>query len=574
MTHDSDTAQATSGLGGLRLILGFAQGVAWFLLYTARVTGSWPANDPWVIGVLSLATAFLVPTILVGVGQMRPATLAAWIASVIAFISFAVWHSIARQGAPGAAMSGEIAGLIAIVLFVAYHLAAAADADRRFVARYETYFDVAWKNGVQLSLSLAFVGALWLLLYLGAALFSLIKIEAVRELIQEEWFAYPVTTTMFALAVHVTDVRVGLINGIRAVALALLSWLLPVMTFLGAAFLLTLPAVGLAPLWATGSATALLLGAAATLVILINAAYQSGEHERTHKALELSARVAGAVLVPLVAIAAYAVWLRVEQHGLTPERVTALAILAIAACYAGGYGLAAVLPGRWFKALESTNVLAAVVVVVIIVAGLSPAGDPARLSVNDQLRRLQAGLETPETFDYSFLRFESARYGRDALKALAEDKSNPRAQAIAARAEAALKSDSAVPAVKETPQREYMARIEVRPKGSALPESFATQNWPGTAVSPQRCAQEPCRAHLLDLDGDAKAEILLEHPSQIDVYQASPTGAWRSIGYFYTTQCGTHLPTFLESGPLQVVPPKMGELSVNGMRLRLQGCPG
>ncbi|MFY0057026.1 hypothetical protein ABTP94_18390, partial [Acinetobacter baumannii] len=89
-------------------------------------------------------------------------------------------------------------------------------------------FDVAWKAGVQLALSLGFTLAFWLLLQLGAALFHVIGVKALSSLIGEAWFAIPVTCLAFALAVQLTDVRDGLIRGVRTVALMLLSWLLPV----------------------------------------------------------------------------------------------------------------------------------------------------------------------------------------------------------------------------------------------------------------------------------------------------------------------------------------------------------
>src|SRR5579862_9521094 len=47
------------------------------------------------------------------------------------------------------------------------------------------YFDISWNLGVQVALALLFVGALWLLLWLGASLFELIKIDVLRELIKK-----------------------------------------------------------------------------------------------------------------------------------------------------------------------------------------------------------------------------------------------------------------------------------------------------------------------------------------------------------------------------------------------------
>jgi len=99
----------------------------------------------------------------------------------------------------------------------------AAKAAGKPVAPYADYFDLVGTNLVRLFLSLAFTGAFWLLLFLAGALFKLIGIDFVAELIGKPWFALPASGAMFAAAVQLTDVRHGLIRGIRTVALTLLS---------------------------------------------------------------------------------------------------------------------------------------------------------------------------------------------------------------------------------------------------------------------------------------------------------------------------------------------------------------
>src|SRR5690606_40389906 len=69
----------------------------------------------------------------------------------------------------------------------------------------------------------------------------------------------------------------------------------------------------------------------------------------------------------------------------TPLFRSAAAALLVA-IYAGGYAFAAVRPGPWMRPLEPTNVIAAVATLAVILALFSPLADPARLSVNDQMR--------------------------------------------------------------------------------------------------------------------------------------------------------------------------------------------
>src|SRR4029077_12012456 len=154
------------------------------------------------------------------------------------------------------------------------------DAERKFMASYPTHFDVAWKLAVQVALSAVFVGVFWLVLWLGANLFELINLGFLRRLIEHRWFAIPATTLATAAALHVTDVRAGLVRGVRTLLLVLMSWLLPVMTLIAAGFIAGLFVTGLEPLWQTQHAAALLLIAAAVLIILINATYQDGDPGR------------------------------------------------------------------------------------------------------------------------------------------------------------------------------------------------------------------------------------------------------------------------------------------------------
>src|SRR6185503_4031232 len=96
----------------------------------------------------------------------------------------------------------------------------------------------------------------------------------------------------------------------------------------------------------TRNATMILLAASAALVVLINAAYQDGALERpAAPVLRVASALAVIALVPIVALAAYALALRAAQHGWTPDRIFALAAIVAAACYALGYLIALIRSG-------------------------------------------------------------------------------------------------------------------------------------------------------------------------------------------------------------------------------------
>ncbi|MCI3131026.1 DUF4153 domain-containing protein [Phenylobacterium aquaticum] len=489
MFGDLEGAEPTREEALTRIGIGFAQGL---LLYGLTEWGKHLGDQRGLnalFGALIL-TAVLIPVAAQGaINRMKQLTLTRWLVGAgltLAFLgAYGSWcaEKIGSDHVP----SGLLFLASAVGLFIAHQLIAAAQLGRRWFADYHRYFDGAWKDGVRLVLAVLFVAALWILLALGAALFKLIGIRLIGDIIDKPWFAFPATTTFFAIAIHITDVRAGLVRGIRTVALTLLSWLSPVMALIGAGFLAALPFTGLAPLWATKSAAGILLSAAAALIVLTNAAYQEGEENAYPPlALKWTARLTALLILPLVVIAAYGVVLRIGQYGLTPERILAAACVLVGLCYGGGYAFAACWPKSWMTPLERTNIATAHVVIAVLLALFSPIADPSRLSVGDQVHRLDAGKVTPDKFDYRFLRFDAGRYGADALGKLAARKGSARDLDIATRARAAQKVESRYDAP-PVAQPDRSAAMKVV-GGGELPVSFLTRPGP-TALTPLSAAK-------------------------------------------------------------------------------------
>ncbi|WP_298128072.1 DUF4153 domain-containing protein [Brevundimonas sp.] len=575
----AEMGAGAAGLAPLRLAVGLIQGAALYGLYRAGADTVWPATEPRLFGPLLLVALFLPVVVLGGLGRLRTPTLLIW--TVVAGTALALlgWHDVARQAAERLNepfLSPPTLAFLAVALFIAHHLLVPADQERRPIAAFARYFDVAWKAGVQLALSIGFTGALWLLLFLGAGLFGLIGIRAFGDLLSEEWFAIPVTTLTFALAVHLTDVRDGLIRGVRSVALMLLSWLLPVIAGLTGAFLLALPFTGLEGLWNQGSATALMLVAAAALIVLINAAYQDGTPEtRPPAVLRWAAMAGGVLLVPLIGVAAWGLALRVGQHGLTPDRITAAACVLVGAVHAAGYAWAAAASlrgGAWMKPLERTNLLGAVTAAGLIVALFSPVLDPARLSVMDQTARLARGDVKPADFDFAFLRFESGRVGEAALARLAASRDAETARL--AKAAQVAEDQGVLRGESETPPRR--PDIAAWPRGATLPEGFLDE----VRVGDPRwnCERNDCLAEARDLDGDGTPEVLLATPYNLALFARDPDGVWAHEGDWPFAICRPrdNRPDprqLMRSGQLEARDARWPDLMAGGLRLSLNSGP-
>ena len=587
--HDQTGRASLYGARGLavaRLSIGLVQGLLLYALYrsgSAHDALTWPATHPPLFGALILAVAFTPVMLLAGVGRLSVRGLAAWGLIAAAMLMLLGWHDAAQQVRESfypPYLRFPVIAFAAAALFIAHHLIVPAVGALRWIADFDDYFDTAWKAGVQLALSLGFTGAFWLLLFLGAALFRVIGLDFLSDLIGEEWFSIPVTCLVFATAVQLTDVRSGLIRGVRTVALMLLSWLLLVITVLVAGFLLALPFTGLDGLWKTGSATALVLSAAAALIILINTAYQDGREDNLPPVvLRVTVRVAAVLLTPLILIALWGLSLRIGQHGLTPDRIIASACALVGLAYALGYGLAALIPfvrpTAWMKPLERTNVVAAVLQVALIVALFSPLADPARMSVADQMTRLERGRIAPDKFDYRFLRFDSGKAGRAALTRLAAS-SNP-AIADQARKAKAVDSRYNMEEAQVTPLRTPV--IASWPVGARLPEGFVIPIDEEDQRANCRAADD-CVATAMDLNGDDKVEIVLANSFVATLY-ADQAGVWVRQGLYNLITCDhsgkrPDVRDLIKSGKLTPTPSPWPDLSADGQTLvvNAERCPG
>lgn len=578
MTETTHQDTGRTGLGGasglftIRLATGLVQGLALYLLYLAADKNAWPETQPAMFGALALAAGYGPVVVLAAAGRIKLAALALWTGVAALVLALLGAHDVARQAAEAFRqapfLSFPVLAFGAAALFIAHHLIVPAIRERRWIVDYPEYFDVAWKAGVQLALSLGFTGAFWVLLHLGAALFKMIGLSFLQDILREAWFSIPVTVLIFATAVQLTDVRDGLIRGVRTVALMLLSWLLLVITVLVGGFLAALPFTGLDGLWETRSATALVLSAAAALIVLINTAYQDGRPDNLPPVvLKYGVRIASVLIAPLVILALWGLALRIGQHGLTPDRIIAAACALVGAVYGVGYLLAAAKPGGWMKPLERTNVVAAVLSVLVILALFSPLADPARMSVKDQIARLERGAVSARDFDYDFLRFESGKVGTESLDGLT--RSGDAETARLARAAKARTYPAGAPSLERD---ELIAGIRIRPApGQTIPTSFMAQ------LDQQEdliYACRPCTARLLDLNGDGREDLLVASNRNVTAYRLDETGQWRRLAR-YTTDCVTNadkLETDISKGVV-TAPATLPDLIVGGVRLQVQPDP-
>lgn len=330
----------------------------------------------------------------------------------------------------------------------------------------------AWTNVVIWCAAWLFVGIVWLLVWLLSALFQLIGIDFIHDVIDDAWFAHMLTGGAFGGAVGLLRERDRIVGTLRRVVTAILSVLAPVLGVGLLIFLLALPFTGLAPLWeATKSTTPILLVCVIGALILANAVIgDSEEDEGKSPPLRYGAMALAAAMLPLALIAAVSTGLRINQYGLTPDRLWAVVFTMIATAYGLAY-LVALARRRldWGEAVRPANLRLAIGLGVLALLLSTPLLSFGAISARDQLARLESGRTTADQFDWAALRFDFGPAGKRALERL---KATAAAPIRAKAAEALAATDRWVLADKARTvdaRAGFADRVTIFPAKVALP---------------------------------------------------------------------------------------------------------
>lgn len=556
----------------LRLLVGIGFGLLiGYLFETMPKDGGRDAPEIWrenTIAIFGL-TAFVFWA---GLGVMRRYTLAIWGLVSAAIVFFMINHGNVNGVDNGAIASPHMVWIVPF-LFISHELVSSADLARKPIAPYETYFDEAWKRGVQLQLSLIFTGVFWLIMVLGAKLLEIIGFKWLGDLIEEPWFWWPASGAAMAVSVHLGDVQPKLLSNFRNLVLSIFSWLLIIIVLIGGIFAVSLLFTGLKPLWDTKAATASLLGACVFLVLLINATYQNGENS-INIVLKWAVRIATFETAIFALIAAYSLWLRIDQYGFTTERVFASVGVIIASAYGIAYSISNFVPlksAQFMPNIKNTNIGLAFLKVMVFFCILTPIADPERLSVNSQINHLLAGKTEISKFDWNYLRFQSGRYGKKGLERLKKDK-NP---VIAKKAEewAAMeekKWDKDVYVNKSTETAPRMDGFALVNGSKPLPPEFLNGKFvayvPGTFGCLDVNSQEKCNTKVMDLNNDGTDEIVFSSGWNISFFKKSESG-WIYVNSVATMNNAQELA--FKNGDVKAIQPQWLDMEIGGERLKM-----
>lgn len=413
----------------------------------------WPLR-PWLLAGLLGVAGLLIFSV---AGDQGPDTRVAWKAALTALLFFAplafaftlererwkeplvfaaivgavmagiAWRAVAAGEEAADPQFGFMAGVIATGL--ALPLFQAGFQRSRWATPYRAVHAQVWSDAICAAGSLAFVGASWLMLFLLAELFHLLKLDILKHLIDDAWFGWTWSGAAFGAALGVLRNELGIIGTLRKVVMTVLSLLAVPLAAGLSLFLVAMVVSGPEVLWqATRSATPVLLSCAAGAWVLANAILRDEDSAMSGNRV---LRIAGLVLVlsilPLTVFAAVSMGTRIAQRGLSPERLWGLIAIAVAVAYGLAWLVAVVRgwkAGEWRERVRRANLHLAVVICVIALFLALPILDFGAISARQQLARLASGKVSADKFDYEALRWDFGAAGRRALVRL-ERSANP-----------------------------------------------------------------------------------------------------------------------------------------------------
>jgi hypothetical protein len=314
--------------------------------------------------------------------------------------------------------AGVVASALALPLFQAeFH-------KRRLATPYREIFGHVWTDAICAAGALAFTGISWIVLALLSELFHLLRIDFLREAMDEGWFGWTFSGLAAGAALGTLRNQIKVIATLQTVVLLVASLLavplgLGLVVFLGATVV-----SGPQVLWdATRSATPLLLACAAGSFVLVNAIARQDDAAMTgNRVMRIAGLVLAAVILPLAVFAAFSMGLRLNQYGLAPERLWALVAIVVACVCGVGYwvALARGRKGGWAGYLRKATFHFALFVCGLAVLLALPIFDFGAISTRNQVARLESGAVSADDFDFAALRWDFGEPGRRALQRLGE----------------------------------------------------------------------------------------------------------------------------------------------------------
>ncbi|MGO2147270.1 DUF4153 domain-containing protein [Halomonas sp.] len=520
------------------ILLAVVQGIALLALHLAIEHEHWLAADQrWLKALYTVAIA-LPAFYLIGMERLRDRLnfLPLLLAPLLFWLG---WHLGWVEQTPEALewarhpFTFAFCVSLGVALFILALFFRNSATSRTWPTAYSPLLNYSWEFTQTLSQLTLFIGVFWGLLWLGATLFSAIGVSFFETLFSDPLFIYPVTWLVIGLTLVMIRNRFRLIQSVRQMSEALIKALLPLVALIILLFFAMLLFTGVQPVWDTGRASSILMALTLTLLLFFNAVFHQAHGLPPYPTWLRRIILLAVVLLPVGSVlAAWALWLRIDQYGLSLDRLWAALLQVLTAAFTVSYSLLllwrrqAALPS-----LQRANVGLALLVAVVLIVVNTPLADMRHWVAEQQIKRLLDGRTTAEAFDVNYLRYQLGQPGTLALQALVESEFAQSQPELARRIELSLRQTerwSQEPLVDTQNLDDVAQQFRASPNGATLPEPLLNllveQN--STCLSQTK----PCQT--LQISSGTPFQWLVYEPySAVGKAYGERNGDWLLLGH-------------------------------------------
>ncbi|MBS6111072.1 MAG: DUF4153 domain-containing protein [Citrobacter freundii] len=417
---DSAEISRTTRLG--MIFIGLLQGALCYLLMTYLV----PHNDGWLFFGMP-ATIAITSALLLTVVSFKQRALWYWMAlifvMVLAMSAWLKWQvedsDKWRQHEVFMFYGWRLLLMAMLALpWIQYSLRAS-----RQQTRYAQFYTQLWLNTLTLLIVFISNGLFWLVLLLWSEMFKLVGIPFFSTLFFDtDWFGYVAFSLITALAVVLARTQSRLVTAVQKLLTFIATGLLPLVALLALMFILTLPFTGLEAISQRVSAAGL-MSTLTLLLLLLMAIVREPQKEALPYpgALRYLIKCALAVTPIYTLIAGWALWVRIQQYGWTPERLHGVLVVVVLLAWSVGYLVSILRRGHNPLEIQGKVILGVSLLALgLLVLLSSPVIDAWRISVNSHMGLYHSGKIKPDQVSLYMLD-HSGKPGRAALEALQKD---------------------------------------------------------------------------------------------------------------------------------------------------------
>lgn len=417
---DSAEISRTTRLG--MIFIGLLQGALCYLLMTYLV----PHNDGWLFFGMP-ATIAITSALLLTVVSFKQRALWYWMALIfVVVLAMSAWLKWQvedsdkwRQHEVFMFYGWRLLLMAMLALpWIQYSLRAS-----RQQTRYAQFYTQLWLNTLTLLIVFISNGLFWLVLLLWSEMFKLVGIPFFSTLFFDtDWFGYVAFGLITALAVVLARTQSRLVTAVQKLLTFIATGLLPLVALLALMFILTLPFTGLEAISQRVSAAGL-MSTLTLLLLLLMAIVREPQKEALPYpgALRYLIKCALAVTPIYTLIAGWALWVRIQQYGWTPERLHGVLVVVVLLAWSVGYLVSIFRRGHNPLEIQGKVILGVSLLALgLLVLLSSPVIDAWRISVNSHMGLYHSGKIKPDQVSLYMLD-HSGKPGRAALEALQKD---------------------------------------------------------------------------------------------------------------------------------------------------------